>query len=260
MRKVTFIQSHDFVIIISMNRRFPQIIQTSPLRINTRRNSAFTLIELLTVIAIIGILAGILIPVVGRVRNSARNATCISNLRQYGAALYLYAQDNKDRLPLGGGTPWFSDLRFYMGSNTQKNQAELRLRCPSFAAVFAQYFPNDDPNTKNLVAYQYNRNLGDAFKLTLSAIQHPSSTPMLWDSPGADGNTSGYPGPNSPGYVRKKYRHSDRMNLLMISGSVQNRKGIFNPDEKVSDADLPADQGGIAWDVNGQPYYWERGM
>jgi prepilin-type N-terminal cleavage/methylation domain-containing protein len=61
--------------------------------------AGFTLIELLTVIAIIGILAAILIPVVGAVRESAKKAKCISNLRQIGLAAYAYAGDNNDRLP-----------------------------------------------------------------------------------------------------------------------------------------------------------------
>jgi len=61
----------------------------------------FTLIELLTVIAIIGILAAILIPVVGRVRDSARGSQCVSNLRQIGVAAYAYAADNNDLLPPG---------------------------------------------------------------------------------------------------------------------------------------------------------------
>lgn len=60
---------------------------------------AFTLIELLTVIAIIGILAAIIIPTVGKVRNTAKAAQCVSNLRQIGFAVNLYAQANKDRLP-----------------------------------------------------------------------------------------------------------------------------------------------------------------
>jgi len=53
------------------------------------------LIELLTVIAIIGILAAIIIPVVGKVRESARNSTSQSNLRQIAMTNGLYAQDNK---------------------------------------------------------------------------------------------------------------------------------------------------------------------
>ncbi len=61
--------------------------------------SAFTLIELLTVIAIIGILAAIIIPTVGKVRNTAQSARCVSNLRQIGQHITLYAGDNKGQLP-----------------------------------------------------------------------------------------------------------------------------------------------------------------
>lgn len=64
-----------------------------------RRPSGFTLIELLTVIAIIGILATILIPVVGRVRESARRSVCGSNLRQITLSVLMYAQDNNEQLP-----------------------------------------------------------------------------------------------------------------------------------------------------------------
>ncbi|RRJ95920.1 prepilin-type N-terminal cleavage/methylation domain-containing protein [Opitutaceae bacterium TAV4] len=59
------------------------------------RPAAFTLIELLTVIAIIGILAAIIIPTVGAVRATAKTARCASNLRQIGAAALLFSHDNK---------------------------------------------------------------------------------------------------------------------------------------------------------------------
>ncbi len=62
---------------------------------------AFTLIELLTVIAIIGILASILIPTVGRVRESARRTVDSNNIRQIGQASLIYANDNRERLPGG---------------------------------------------------------------------------------------------------------------------------------------------------------------
>ncbi len=60
---------------------------------------AFTLIELLTVIAIIGILAGILIPTLSKVRESASRSVLTSNYRQIGQAITLFSSDNRNRYP-----------------------------------------------------------------------------------------------------------------------------------------------------------------
>jgi prepilin-type N-terminal cleavage/methylation domain-containing protein/prepilin-type processing-associated H-X9-DG protein len=69
---------------------------------------AFTLIELLVVIAIISILAAILFPVFARARESARRASCTSNLRQHGQSLTMYLQDYDETFP----TANFNDM-FY---------------------------------------------------------------------------------------------------------------------------------------------------
>jgi len=79
---------------------------------------AFTLIELLVVIAIIALLMALLLPALQRARKQARAAVCLTNLKQWGSALVLYAEDNEGRFPpFGAATLWILSGRYVSATN-----------------------------------------------------------------------------------------------------------------------------------------------
>ena len=117
-----------------------------PYRCATRR--AFTLVELLSVIAIVGILSTILMVAIGRIRSQANKTECANNLRQIGMLIQLYTQDNNGRLPgpLRGGQDarydygkknteqlihYLADYTTFTTTNEEPPRAQMFL-CPAF--------------------------------------------------------------------------------------------------------------------------------
>jgi prepilin-type N-terminal cleavage/methylation domain-containing protein/prepilin-type processing-associated H-X9-DG protein len=135
--------------------------------VSARKRSAFTLIELLVVIAIIAILAAILFPVFAKAREKARQASCLSNLKQLGLAYLQYGQDYDEfGLPVrvaGPGSPafpWNSIGQVYIKS------AQL-MTCPDNSAM---------PQS-----YTYNWSCAQS----LAALQVPAQMPMFTDAVGS---------------------------------------------------------------------------
>lgn len=153
---------------------------------------AFTLIELLTVIAIIGILAAIIIPVVGKVRDTARRAQCTSNIRQIATGMLMFAAENKNRFPANQAIEGASSYVWAYNLTRSKALPDrfVGWYCPVFAltdstiaARSAQWWSTEFPRSYSICSPVYDAPNGRTGK-SLSKIPDPSRTFMLteWHS------------------------------------------------------------------------------
>jgi prepilin-type N-terminal cleavage/methylation domain-containing protein/prepilin-type processing-associated H-X9-DG protein len=162
-----------------------------------KESKGFTLIELLVVIAIIAILAAILFPVFAKVREKARQTSCLSNLKQLGLGLIQYSQDNDELMAkawLGNGGYQPSDPR-----NASDKHKWMDCIYPYVKSTDVYHCPdfNDDENigvTGKYVPYQ---TLGTVAGTTVPDDQHYGSYAINASYWGSGWNDSGFTAPAS---------------------------------------------------------------
>ncbi|MHC1766584.1 MAG: prepilin-type N-terminal cleavage/methylation domain-containing protein [Verrucomicrobiia bacterium] len=100
--------------------------ESRPARSGDGQGRGFTLVELLVVIAIIAILAALLAPALSSAKDSGRKAVCLSNLRQVGLAIHIYADDFGGNIPYGPKAPPFtSPANFYPSTGAATSLVSL---------------------------------------------------------------------------------------------------------------------------------------
>ena len=178
--------------------------------------SGFTLVELLVVITIIGLLAGLSLGALARVRASADQGTCVGRLQQIGAASLSCATDNDGEFPLNDanwGTSYVMSIMPYLGGT---NKGTKVLVCPAdkYGTVSnGVYGPS--------MGVSYGQN-GYMSGVKMARIMYPSATALTMDFEEhwtvVESTVAGGKGP--PRIAALKKRHKEFVNVGYCDGHV----------------------------------------
>jgi prepilin-type N-terminal cleavage/methylation domain-containing protein/prepilin-type processing-associated H-X9-DG protein len=139
-----------------------------------RRARGFTLVELLVVIAVMALLAGLLLPALSRARAEARRAACLSNLGQLSKAVCMYASEHDSQFPSVAARPTINkDLPRLCDVLWSQTSDPNVFRCPADTQGFYE---------KEGSSYEFNTLLnGRRQDGLIEEVIGSSRTPMLYD-------------------------------------------------------------------------------
>ncbi len=136
-------------------------------------NKAFTLAELMVVVAIILFLGAILLPAIAGAYTSALRVTCTNNLHQISVSCLLYAKEHRSRLPAEGNKcdknpetspAWFYRLPPYADGETVQDRSRI-FQCPGCEFSEPQIFDNASPKSYKMNSYLDNKNRAQTYRL-----------------------------------------------------------------------------------------------
>jgi prepilin-type N-terminal cleavage/methylation domain-containing protein len=198
--------------------------------------AAFTLVELLATIAVIAILAAVLLPALSNSKRKAVQTECASNLRQWGLAFRLYADDNDDFLPRRGQgvqalakidrpEDWFNSLPSYFGLQSFQLMVSNNI-IPAAHAKSVFICPSaENPGATYFLPYGMNMNLCPwnlPVQTKFAEVPQPDVVVAMADAPGPYSAAFPSANPYSPAA-----RHGSKLNLLFLSGRVQSFAGSY---------------------------------
>lgn len=182
------------------------------------------------------ILAAMLLPALARTKEKARSAQCVSNLRQWGIAFQMYADDNGDFLPRRGQgvqplfqidrpTDWFNALPQYFGQASFQQMVTNNVKPIAHEQSVFICPTADDPGGTCFLPYGMNMNLCPwnlSTQTKFAEVVQPSSVVAMADAPGQYSATF----PSTRPYCVAA-RHTARANLLFLTGQVQSFAGSY---------------------------------